>query len=164
MDQARDFDGKYFKPKVVRDVCKISARQLDYWIVREVVKPSCCYRLKKDPRRVTYLFTFRDIVQIRIVKSLRDQGISLQEIRKALDNLREKYGDTWQKAWLAVFDKQVFFVDSNKQLESLSKKDRGQLVFSVIAMGQAQREVATLLAETPAFDEARYPRGHVCSM
>lgn len=164
MDQTRNFDGKYFKPKVVRDVCKISARQLDYWIVRGVIKPSLCYRLKEDPRRDTHLFTFRNIVQIRIVKSLRDQGISLQEIRRALDNLRKKYGNRWHTTWLAVFDKHVCFVNSNKQLESLWKEDRGQLVFSVIAMGQAQSEVATSLAETPAFDASRYPQGDVCSM
>jgi DNA-binding transcriptional MerR regulator len=157
MARHRDFDGKYYRSGVVRAVCGISARQLDYWIDRGIISPPHSPSREHDPKRDTRLFTLSDILQIRVVKSLRDQGISLQKIRTTLDVLRDKYRDGWHRAWLVVFNNEILFVNGSRGIESLAKKSKGQLVFPVVALGEAQDEVIQSLKNAPALnDEGRY--------
>lgn len=72
----------------VPEVCKIvgiSYRQLDYWARTGLVRPSV-----KDARGsgTQRLYSFQDLVTLRIIKKLLDTGISLQRVRRAVDHLR----------------------------------------------------------------------------
>ena len=151
-----------YKAKVVQKVCGISARQLGYWIERGLVRPQRCYRLKRDPRRDTFLFTLTDMVRIRLIKSFRDQGVSLQQIRNALEQLN-KEGDDWESHWLVAFNGEIHHVRRDEQVESLSKKGSKQLVFPIIALGDARRNLANELDAGPyePFKTPHETRGHV---
>src|SRR5439155_15329070 len=73
----------------VPEVCKvvgISYRQLDYWARTGLVRPSIRDAGGSGTQR---LYSFEDLLQLRVVKTLLDTGISLQQIRKAIDYLKD---------------------------------------------------------------------------
>lgn len=63
----------------------ISYRQLDYWARTSLVEPSIRNATGSGTSR---LYSFRDILVLKIVKRLLDTGISLQNIRTAVEHLR----------------------------------------------------------------------------
>ena len=73
----------------VPDVCRIvgiSYRQLDYWARTELVTPSVRDAHGSGTQR---LYSFQDLVSLRVIKALLDTGISLQRVRKAVEYLQE---------------------------------------------------------------------------
>jgi DNA-binding transcriptional MerR regulator len=71
----------------VPDVCRIvgiTYRQLDYWARTELVTPSIKDAHGSGSQR---LYSFQDLVTLRVIKSLLDTGVSLQRVRKAVDHL-----------------------------------------------------------------------------
>jgi DNA-binding transcriptional MerR regulator len=73
----------------VPDVCRIvgiTYRQLDYWARTELVTPSVKDAHGSGTQR---LYSFQDLVSLRVIKSLLDTGVSLQRVRKAVEYLQE---------------------------------------------------------------------------
>src|SRR5262245_5041058 len=71
-----------------RDVLRITGvtyRQLDHWARREIVAPSVRSASGSGSRR---LYSFRDIVAIRMLKRLTDAGVSLHNLGRAVETLR----------------------------------------------------------------------------
>ena len=64
----------------------ISYRQLDYWARTELVEPSIQTATGSGSQR---LYSFRDILVLKLVKRLLDAGVSLQQIRVAVEQLHE---------------------------------------------------------------------------
>ena len=72
------------------EVCKIvqiTYRQLDYWARTELVTPSIRDASGSGTQR---LYSFQDLVLLKVIKRLLDAGVSLQRIRQAIDYLRER--------------------------------------------------------------------------
>jgi DNA-binding transcriptional MerR regulator len=67
-------------------VAGITYRQLDYWARTGLVVPSVRDASGSGTQR---LYSFRDIVVLKVVKRLLDAGVSLQNIRKAIETLRQ---------------------------------------------------------------------------
>jgi DNA-binding transcriptional MerR regulator len=130
---------KLYKSDVACDVCGITPRTLDYWVTTGVIAPSKGMRTKTHQRKY-FLFTFEDLVRLKMVKGLRDAGASLGSIRTAISMLKEQPGSAWRKAWLITDGKSVFRPTNNVGiLESLSKRESGQLAWSIIAVGKTQK-------------------------
>ncbi len=73
----------------VPDVCRIvgiSYRQLDYWARTELVTPSVRDAKGSGTQR---LYSFQDLVTLRVIKQLLDTGIALQKVRAAVEYLRD---------------------------------------------------------------------------
>ena len=68
-----------FSTDMVLHVTGASTNQLKYWVKIGLVVPI------QDGKR--YLYTFRDIIRIKVVANLKNKGLSLQKIRKGIDNL-----------------------------------------------------------------------------
>ncbi len=68
-----------FPTDLVLRVTGASANQLKYWVKIGLVE------LSKNGKK--YFYTFRDIVKLRVISSLKKNGLSLQTIRKGIDNL-----------------------------------------------------------------------------
>ena len=77
-----------FGTKTVISLTGVSRNQLDHWDRQGIVKPSVSAGRGKGSRKE---YSFRDLVQIKVAKRLRDEGISLQKIRKALVYLRRHF-------------------------------------------------------------------------
>lgn len=72
----------------VPDVCRlvgITYRQLDYWARTELVTPSIRDAKGSGTQR---LYSFQDLVTLRVIKNLLDTGVSLQRVRTAVEHLR----------------------------------------------------------------------------
>lgn len=72
----------------VPEVCRIvgiTYRQLDYWARTELVTPSIRDASGSGTQR---LYSFQDLVTLRVIKSLLDTGVSLQRVRRAVEHLQ----------------------------------------------------------------------------
>jgi len=113
--------------------------QLRYWDRVGLVKPS----VQKSGGRpgVRRLYSFRDLVALRVVRSLLDNGMSLQRVRRAWDYLRREGGmDNHLSEVKLVTDGQTIFRVSSDEGEILDALREGQLSFFV-AIDQIAREV-----------------------
>lgn len=72
----------FFTPKDVRELADVSYRQIQYWDKSNFISPS--YRRRGKYR----LYTFGDVLQIKIVETLRKKGYSVQQLRETIDTLR----------------------------------------------------------------------------
>lgn len=128
-----------------RAVCKlvgITYRQLDYWARTGLVNPSVRQAEGSGTQR---LYSFDDIVQLRVVRRLIDTGVSLQRVRLAIDELRDR-GRSPAEVTLVSDGASVFMVDDHAQVIDLLA--RGQGVFA-IALGPVVEELRGEVAAFP---------------
>jgi DNA-binding transcriptional MerR regulator len=134
-----------FGKKAVEHLTGVSGRQVDYWATTGVVRPSVQVAAGKGSRRQ---YSFKDLVALKMAKRLKDEGISLQKIRKALGFLRKHFPDLKQPLAELRFltDGANVYVgrDREKICDTLNQ---GQLVFS-LALGEL---IAGLRAELKQF-------------
>lgn len=121
----------------------ITYRQLDYWARTDLVKPSLRNATGSGSAR---LYSFRDILVLKVVKRLLDTGVSLQQIRAAIDHLRERGVEDLAGITLMSDGASVYEFTSHDEVIDLVQG--GQGVFG-IAVGRVWREVEVSLAELP---------------
>ncbi|CAL8977325.1 putative HTH-type transcriptional regulator [Cellulomonas sp. T2.31MG-18] len=129
----------------------ITYRQLDYWARTGLVEPSVRPATGSGTQR---LYSFRDILVLKVVKRLLDTGVSLQQIRTAVGHLRERGVEDLAQITLMSDGASVYECTSADEVIDLVQG--GQGVFG-IAVGRVWREVEGTLAELPterAEDEA----------
>ena len=121
----------------------ITYRQLDYWARTKLVQPSLRNASGSGSAR---LDSFRDILVLKVVKRLLDTGVSLQQIRSAIEHLRERGVDDLAQITLMSDGASVYECTSPDEVIDLVQG--GQGVFG-IAVGRVWREVEGSLAEFP---------------
>jgi len=121
----------------------ITYRQLDYWARTGLVEPSVRSARGSGSQR---LYSFRDILVLRVVKRLLDTGISLQQIRAAVSFLREHGASNLAQVTLMSDGVSVYACTSPDEVVDLLQG--GQGVFG-IALGRVWQEVLGSLAELP---------------
>jgi len=122
----------------------ITYRQLDYWARTALVEPSVRAAHGSGSQR---LYSFRDILVLKVVKRLLDTGISLQQIRTAVNHLRDRGpGDL---ARLTLMSDGVSVYECTSPDEVVDLLAGGQGVFG-IALGRIWQEVDGTLADLPA--------------
>jgi DNA-binding transcriptional MerR regulator len=122
----------------------ITYRQLDYWARTGLVEPTVRSATGSGSQR---LYSFRDILILKIIKRLLDAGISLQQIRTAVQHLRERGTDDLTRVTLMSDGASVYECTSNDEVIDLLQG--GQGVFG-IAIGGVWREIEGTLAELPS--------------
>ena len=119
----------------------ITYRQLDYWARTGLVEPSVRAAQGSGSQR---LYSFRDILVLKVVKRLLDTGISLQQIRAAVQHLRDR--GTEDLAQVTLMSDGVSVYECTSPDEVVDLLAGGQGVFG-IALGRVWQEVAGELAE-----------------
>jgi DNA-binding transcriptional MerR regulator len=122
----------------------ITYRQLDYWARTGLVQPSVRSATGSGSQR---LYGFRDILVLKVVKRLLDTGISLQQIRAAVEHLRERGSADLAEVTLMSDGVSVYECTSPDEVVDLLQG--GQGVFG-IALGRVWQEVEGTLAEMPS--------------
>src|SRR5437773_8103622 len=116
-----------------------TARQLRYWDQIGLVRPSI--RQTGGRPGVARMYSFRDLVALKVVKSLLDGGMSLQRVRRAWDFLNKKAGlDQHLAEVKLVTDGQSIFKVVRKEGEVLDALRKGQMAFFV-AIDEIARSV-----------------------
>jgi DNA-binding transcriptional MerR regulator len=121
----------------------ITYRQLDYWARTGLVTPSVRGAAGSGTQR---LYGFRDILVLRIVKRLIDTGVSLPNIRAAVDHLATRTGE--DLASLTIMSDGASIYECRSADEVIDLVRGGQGVFG-IAVGSVWREVEGTLATLP---------------
>lgn len=113
----------------------ITYRQLDYWARTFLVEPSVRTASGSGTQR---LYGFRDILVLKIVKRLLDAGVSLQNIRTAVDHLRDRGVTDLERITLMSDGASIYECTSSDEIIDLLAG--GQGVFG-IAVGKVWHEV-----------------------
>lgn len=145
LDIGEDDDKVGYRGPTVCKIVGITYRQLDYWARTGLVTPSVRSASGSGTQR---LYSFDDVVQLRVVKRLLDTGVSLQRVRTAVEELTAR-GQSLADVTLVADGTSVYAVDDSQQVIDLLQ--RGQGVFA-IALGPVVDE---LKGEVTAFPTER---------
>jgi DNA-binding transcriptional MerR regulator len=138
-----DEDAGYRGPTACK-AAGITYRQLDYWARTGLVEPAVRGASGSGTQR---LYSFRDILVLKVVKRLLDTGVSLQQIRTAVEHLRERGVEDLAQITLMSDGASVYECTSADEVIDLVQG--GQGVFG-IAVGRVWREVEGSLAQLPS--------------
>jgi predicted RNase H-like HicB family nuclease len=124
---------------MVSKIIGIPLRVIDYWDRTNFIKPSVNEASGYGSMR---LYSFTDLIQFKVAKFLRDQGLSLQKIRKSLNFLRKHLPEIEKPLAQLRFltDGETIFVLTNKNREIIDTLKKGQYVLS-IAIGELINEL-----------------------
>ena len=122
----------------------ITYRQLDYWARTGLVDPTVRSATGSGTQR---LYSFKDILLLKIIKRLLDAGVSLQQIRVAIDHLRERGTDDLTQVTLMSDGASVYECRSADEVIDLLQG--GQGVFG-IAIGGVWKEIEGSLHSLPS--------------
>lgn len=132
-----------YRGPVACSAAGITYRQLDYWARTKLVEPTLRNASGSGSAR---LYSFRDVLVLKVVKRLLDTGVSLQQIRAAIEHLRERGVEDLAEITLMSDGASVYECTSTDEVIDLVQG--GQGVFG-IAVGRVWREVEGSLAELP---------------
>jgi DNA-binding transcriptional MerR regulator len=133
-----------FRGPSVHKLVGISYRQLDYWARTGLVTPSV---RAADGSGTQRLYSFTDVVELRIIKRLLDAGVSLRQIRDAIGYLRkESGGKPLSDVTLMSDGKRIYACHSNEEVVDVLSN--GQAVFG-IAVGRVWADTEGDLAHLP---------------
>ena len=123
-----------FNSKTVSKITGLSFRRIDYWDRSHFIKPSVSEASGYGSVR---LYSFSDLVQLTVAKTLLDKGISLQKIRKAISYLKKNMPEIKKPLTEMKFltDGETVFVLTKDKGVIIDTLRKGQLVFS-IALGE----------------------------
>jgi DNA-binding transcriptional MerR regulator len=121
-------------------VCKIvgiTYRQLDYWARTGLLQPSIQSARGSGSQR---LYSFSDVVQLRVVKRLLDAGMSLNKIRQAMEILGDQLHSPTPLTDVTLLSDGATIYAAHSADEVVDVFRRGQGVFG-IAVGPIQAEL-----------------------
>jgi predicted RNase H-like HicB family nuclease len=123
-----------FNSKEAALVTGVNLRRMDYWDRSHFIKPSVSEAAGYGSKR---LYSFGDLVQLKVAMTLIDKGISHQKIRKSLLYLRKNMPDANKPLASVKFltDGTSIFVLTDNTRVIIDTLKKGQLVFS-IALGE----------------------------
>ncbi len=121
----------------------ITYRQLDYWARTDLVAPTLRDAVGSGTHR---LYSFKDLLVLKVVKRLLDTGVSLQNIRVAVEHLRARGIE--DLAGVTLFSDGTTVYECTSPEEIVDLLQGGQGVFG-IAVGGAMKEMTGQLADFP---------------
>jgi DNA-binding transcriptional MerR regulator len=142
-----------FRAPTVCALVGITYRQLDYWARTDLITPSLQAAAGSGSQR---LYSFTDVVQLKMIKRLKDAGMSLPKIRAAMETLRERLGEDRSLSDVTlVADGSTIYAATSPD-EVIDVLRRGQGVFAMA--------VGPLREELEAEVEDLFPEGEVVAL
>lgn len=128
-----------FNTMTVIKLIGLTMRQIDYWDRTHFIKPSI---KEASGYGTTRLYSFSDLVQLKVAKTLIDKGVTLQKIRKAITYLKKNFPDVEKPLAEMKFltDGETIFVLTDKKRIILGTLSRGQMVLA-FAIGEIIEEL-----------------------
>ena len=117
-----------FRSPQVCAVVGITYRQLDYWDRTGLLGPSMQVASGSGTQR---LYTFQDIVTLRVIKRLKDAGTSLHKIRQAFEQLDEEVGSGWRERDITLLSDGTSIYAATSPEEVVDLLQKGQGVFGI---------------------------------
>ena len=120
----------------------ITYRQLDYWARTDLLRPSISDARGSGTQRV---YSYTDLLQLKVIKQLLDAGVSLRSTRKAIECLRSS-GAGVASASLVIADDRSVLAHSGEELFDLLRGGQGVLSI-VLGMERIVSEVDAAITE-----------------
>lgn len=145
------FDGDFapvpedmgFRGPTACQIVGITYRQLDYWARTDLVKPSVRETSVSGNAR---LYSFGDVLLLKTIKNLIDAGISLQQIRLAVEHLHARGVNDLTQVTLVSDGVSVYELTDGEQLTDLLRGGQGMFA---IGLGAVWRQIKGVLLEFP---------------
>jgi DNA-binding transcriptional MerR regulator len=118
----------------------ITYRQLDYWARTDLVRPSLADASGSGSRR---RYSYRDLLELRMIKSLLDAGIRLETVRDVFNYVRASVADDIVSANLVISGTAVVLCDGDELVDVVR---RGQGVLNVLPLASVKNEVDQAMA------------------
>lgn len=132
--------GSFGGPETAK-VVGISYRQLDHWARKGLITPSVTPARGSGSQR---RYSYQDLLELKVVKRLRDAGLSLQRIERAFRYIREHLNEHATELRIFSDGTNVYACRSNDEVIDLL--DSGQVVFG-FALGRVFAELDGSIAE-----------------
>jgi DNA-binding transcriptional MerR regulator len=120
----------------------ITYRQLDYWARTDLIRPSLADASGSGSRR---LYSYRDLLELRVIKSLLDAGIKLESVRTAFEYLRNHVDTDIASAHLVISGSDVILCDGEQLIDVMRRG--GQGVLNVLAIGGVKSDLDSTIVE-----------------
>jgi len=127
----------------------ITYRQLDYWARTDLLKPSISEARGSGTQR---RYSYRDLLELKVIKRLLDAGISLQSARVAIGYLRENLGEDVAAANLVLNGTESVLAASGEEIVDLLRG--GQGVLNILPLGSVKEELDAAIHSFEAPDAA----------
>lgn len=118
------------------EIVGISYRQLDYWARTDLVRPSLADASGSGSRR---RYSYRDLLELKVIKTLLDAGLKLENVRSTFTYLREQLGEDVAAANLVINGSRSVLVRNGEELIDVVKQ--GQGVLNVLALDGVREEI-----------------------
>ena len=117
------------------EVVGISYRQLDYWARTNLVRPSSLDAAGSGSRRV---YSYRDLLELRVIKNLLDAGIKLESVREVFNYLRNHVDTEIAAAHIVISGQSVVLCQGDQLVDVLRN---GQGVLNVLPLSGVKEQV-----------------------
>ena len=117
------------------EVVGISYRQLDYWARTNLVRPSSLDAAGSGSRSV---YTYRDLLELRVIKNLLDAGIKLESVREVFKYLRNHVDTEIAAAHIVISGQSVVLCQGDQLVDVLRN---GQGVLNVLPLSGVKEQV-----------------------
>ena len=141
-------------------VCKlvgITYRQLDYWARTDLIRPSVADAKGSGTQR---RYAYTDLVELKVIKSLLDAGVSLRSARTAIEYLRTNLGEDIATASLVLNGTGSVLARTDGEIVDLVRK--GQGVLNIVPLGGMVDELDAAILELRPQPESFLPRWSCC--
>jgi len=126
-------------------VCRLTGvtyRQLDYWARTGLVTPSITPAQGSGSKRA---YSYSDVLEVKVIKSLLNSGISLSRARQAVECLRNSLGADLASSSLVMSDAGSVLAHDDGDLVDLLRG--GQGVFNIVPLANVVAELSTTIRE-----------------
>lgn len=131
-----DVDTPGFSGRRAAELAGITYRQLDYWARTDLVRPSLVDAAGSGSRR---RYSYTDLLELRVIKSLLDAGIKLENVREVFSYLRDVLGQEITSASLVIQGSSSVVVHDDGELVDLVR--RGQGVLNILPLDGVRDEM-----------------------
>lgn len=138
-------DERGYSGTAAAQIVGITYRQLDYWARTDLVRPSA--GRPGEPRRYSY----RDLLELRMIKNLLDAGIRLEMVRDVFAHVRASVNEDITSANLVISGNQVILCTGPQLVDVVTK---GQGVLNVLPLANVKNEIDEAIIRTHADQDA----------
>lgn len=136
-------DDEGFSGKKAAEIVGITYRQLDYWARTDLIRPSVADATGSGSRR---RYSYKDLLELKVIKRLLDAGIKLESIRDAFEYLRERLGEDVASAHLVISGSSAVLVREGELVDVVNRY-QGQGVLNLLPMDGVVQELDAAVAD-----------------
>ena len=137
---------KGYSGKKAAEIVGITYRQLDYWARTDLVRPSMTDASGSGSRR---LYSYRDLLELKAIKTLLDAGIRLEMVREVFSYLSSELDEDVTQVNLVISGNKSVLVRSGEEIVDLLQN--GQGVLNILPLAGVKEEIDAKIVDLNIF-------------